>query len=129
MPIDYERDDVNRRVLITFQGEFHAPDVFAVIARYHAEDTWSYGLIWDTRRLTGTPTLADLRQFIRQDAQDRPGAGTRGPVAILATNPFVYGLACSYAALGRSKMTIGVFRDVEEADAWLTAQTIRSAAP
>ena len=128
MPIDYERDDVKRRVLITFQGEFQAPDVFAVIARYHAEDTWSYGLIWDTRRLTGTPTLADLRQFMRQDAQDHPGAGRRGPIAILATNPLVYGLACSYAALGRSKMTIRVFRDVEEADTWLTAQAIHTAA-
>ena len=124
MPIEYQRDDVKRRVVITFQGEFQADDVFAVIARYHTEDTWSYGLIWDTRRLTGTPTLADLRQFMRQDAQERPGVGRRGPVAILATNSFVYMLACSYAALGQSKMTIRVFRDFDEADTWLTAETI-----
>jgi hypothetical protein len=122
MPMEYERDDVRRRIVITFQGAFQAADVLAVMARYRAEDTWSYGLLWDTRNLTGTPTLADLRRFIQEDAPSRPDAGPRGPVAILATSPFVYGLACAYAALGRSKITIEVFRDWAEADQWLVGQ-------
>ena len=42
----------------------------------------------------------------------------RGPVAILTSDPAVYALACTYAALGRSTMTIEVFRDWTEADAW-----------
>jgi hypothetical protein len=31
-------------------------------------------------------------------------------------------MACSYAVLGRSTLTIEVFRDRDEADQWLTAQ-------
>jgi hypothetical protein len=117
----YERDDLRRRVVITLDA-FQAADVFAVIARYHTEDTWSYGLLWDVRNLSGTPTVTDLRAFMREDAASRPDAGPRGPVAVLASNAFVYGLACVYAALGRPKMTIEVFRDYHEADGWLAAK-------
>jgi hypothetical protein len=75
--------------------------------------------------MTGKPTLADLRHFMRQDAQPRPEAGRRGPVAVLAINSLVYILACSSAALAGSAMRIRLFRDFDEADTRLTAATIR----
>jgi hypothetical protein len=48
---------------------------------------------------------------------------TRGPVALLITDPVLYASACTYAALGRSKMRVSVFRELEEADLWLSAET------
>jgi hypothetical protein len=123
VPVRYERDDVRRRVVISLQGAFQAADVFPVIARYHTEDTWSYGLLWDVRDLSGTPTITDLRAIMREDAASRPDAGPRGPVAVLASGAFVYGLACVYAALGRPNMTIEVFRDYHDADRWLATHT------
>ena len=57
-------------------------------------------------------------------AELRQGEGPRGPVALLATARALYGRLCRYAALGRlTTLTIGVFRDLDEAEQWLTAQT------
>jgi hypothetical protein len=44
----------------------------------------------------------------------------RGPVAIVATDSVIYDRACAYAALGRSTLTIEVFRALDEAERWLT---------
>jgi hypothetical protein len=35
----------------------------------------------------------------------------------------MYGAACTYAALGRSKLTIRVSRDFDDAEQWLAAET------
>jgi hypothetical protein len=34
----------------------------------------------------------------------------------------LYGVACTYAALGHAKLPIQVFRDLDEADVWLAAE-------
>ena len=58
---------------------------------------------------------------MREAAELRQGEGPHGPVALLATNPTLYGRLCE--ALGRSTtLTIEVFRDRREAEQWLTAQ-------
>ena len=119
MPIRYERDDTRRRVMVTVQGTLE-PDALAVIERQRLDDAWSYGLLYDLRLMTGHLTIAELRPILSQASQRR--SEQRGPVAILATDPIVYNMACSYAALGRSTLTIEVFRDVSEAEQWLTAQ-------
>jgi hypothetical protein len=41
---------------------------------------------------------------------------------LLATDSAIYGRACTYAALVRATLTIGVFRDLDKAEEWLTAQ-------
>jgi hypothetical protein len=118
MPIRYERDDVRRRVVVTVQGPYDLPDFLAVIDRQRGDEAWTYGLLYDLRGMTDEPTIADLRASMSYAAQTRR---PRGPIAILATDPAVYGRACTYAALGRSTtLTIGVFRDRTEAEQWLT---------
>ena len=124
MPFDYERDDAQHRVVITFRGAFQASDGCAAIQRHHAEGVWTYGVLYDLRALTGHPTMADLRQFMTVDAP-APSAETRrrGPVAFVATDSDLYRNACSYAELGRGMVTIEVFRVRDEADRWLAAHT------
>ncbi len=119
MSIQYERDDARRRVKVTVQGTFEKSDMLAIIERQRAEDTWAFGLFVDMRLMTGRPTIEDLREVMGQATSQRRGEGRRGPVAILAIDPVLYSVACSYAALGRSKLTIEVFRDWNEADHWL----------
>jgi hypothetical protein len=46
----------------------------------------------------------------------------RGPLAIVATDPVIYGRACTYAALTHVTLTIEVFRDLDKAGEWLTTQ-------
>jgi hypothetical protein len=123
MPVRYERDDTRRRVVVTAQGAFLTSDMLTVIERQRADDAWSYGILYDLRRMTGRPTLAELRELMDQAASRRPAERPRGPVAILVTDPVLYSVACTYAALGHSKLTIQVFRDLDEADLWLAAET------
>jgi hypothetical protein len=123
MPVRYERDDARRRVVVTVEGAFETRDMFTVIARQRAEDTWSYGLLYDLRRMKGRPTFQELRDILSQAATPQANERRRGPVAVLATDPIVYGVACTYAALGREKLTVQVFRDVDDADRWLEAET------
>jgi hypothetical protein len=122
MPIRYELDDLRRRVVVTVEGPFQTEDILAIMARQRAEHTWTYGVLYDLRDMTGAPTVADLRQLISEAAGRLPGEGARGPVALLATDPTLYSRLCTYAALGRSNtMMIEVFRDGRDAEQWLTA--------
>jgi hypothetical protein len=117
MPIRYERDDARRRVAITIEGPFEPVDFLAVIERWRGEDIGAYGMLYDLRGMTGEPSIADLRQFMSQAAlTNRP----RGPLAIVAIDPVIYGRACTYATLGRATLTVQVFRARDEAEQWLT---------
>jgi hypothetical protein len=69
--------------------------------------------------MTERPTLVDLRQIAREAAARESDEGARGPVALLATDGAPYTTACVYAALQRSKLTIEVFRALDEAEHWL----------
>jgi hypothetical protein len=118
MQIRYERDDTRRRVMVTFQGGYEADEILALFERHRVEDDWSYGRLYDARHLTGTPTIEDLRRFLSLDTEHRP----HGPEAILTDDPMLYSVACMYAALGRSALSIQVFRDSGEAEKWLGVQ-------
>ena len=116
MPVRYERDDARRRIVVTMQGPYALPDFLAVIERQQVDHAWAYRALYDLRGMTGHPTSADLRQSMSLAAQaDQP----RGRVAVVTADPVMYRRACTYAALGRSMMTMEVFRDVDEAERWL----------
>jgi hypothetical protein len=119
MPIRAERDDARRRVLLTVEGAFQQGDVLANLAQRRTDDTWTYATLLDLRPMTERPSLADLRQISTEIATGESGAIPRGPFAILATDPAVYSLACAFAALRKSTLTIDVFRALDEAELWL----------
>ena len=118
LQIQYERDNARRRVTVTLRGEYQASEILALLERHRVENDWSDARLYDVRSLTGRPTVEELRLFARLDAEHRP----HGPEAILTRNPILYGLACTYAALGGSALRIEVFRDPDEAAQWLAAQ-------
>jgi hypothetical protein len=124
MTIRYERDDARRRVVVTIAAPFAIEDFLAVIERQRGDNAGAYGILYDLRAMTGAPSLADLGQAMNQAAQTHR---LRGPIAILATDPEVYGGARAYAALGHPTLTVGVFRDWDEAEQWLTAQAMEHA--
>jgi hypothetical protein len=122
MQIQYERDDTRQRVTVTLRGPYAASEILALFERHRVEDDWRYERIYDVRHVTGKPTLDELRQFMSLDAHHRP----HGPEAILTRDPILFALACAYAALGRSTLSIQVFRDLAEAEQWLAAQANES---
>ena len=124
MPVRYERDDARRRVVVTIQGAFQLDDILVIMERLRSEDTWAYGVLYDLRHVVGYPTMEDLQHKLAQ-AATREGEGPRGPVAFLATKPILYSRLCTYTALTRKTTgaAVEVFRDLDEADKWLTATT------
>ena len=118
MQVHYERDDTRRRVIVTLKGPYQTSEILALFERHRVEDDWRYQRLYDVRGLIGQPTVEELRLFSSMDTQHRP----HGPEAILTGDPIIYGLACAYAALGRSALSIQVFRDTDEAEQWLSAQ-------
>jgi hypothetical protein len=119
MPIRYERDDARRRVAVTVEGPFAVADFLAVMERQRDDGAWTYGMLSDLRGMTGEPAIDDLRQFMSEAARTTQ---PRGPLAIVATDPVIYGRACTYATLARATLTVEVFRNLDEAEAWLTAK-------
>jgi hypothetical protein len=126
MPLAYERDDVKRRVVATYRGPFQVADTIALFERQLKDGTWTYGLLVDTRAMTGRPTAADLREFMKMESGTDSEKRPRGPLAIVATDATIYSAACVYALMGRSKRKIEAFRDRNDADRWLSEQTIAS---
>jgi hypothetical protein len=123
VPVQYERDDVRRRVVIAVQGTFNTSDMLTVIAPQRSEGTWNYGTLFDLRRVAGRPTVAELRDLMSQASVHPIAAGRPGPIALLATGGSLYERLCTYAALTQGKLTIEVFRDLSDADHWLATHT------
>jgi hypothetical protein len=119
MPVSYERDDARQCVVATIEGPFQVDDILAIMARQRADRTWTYGILYDLLRMTGELTIADL-QLLSEAARGYLGQPSRGPVALLAIDPILHERLSTYAALARSTaLTIGVFRDKDEAEQWL----------
>jgi ribosomal protein L37AE/L43A len=125
-PIRYERDDASRRVVITITGPFNESEVRACVEQHRADGAWTYGVLYDLRRMTSEPTRETLAEFAAL-TKPRPGETPRGPVAVITMNPRMYSLACLYAAMVGAHSTVSIFRDRDEADAWLN-QSCQSAA-
>jgi hypothetical protein len=123
VPLFCERDDVKRRVKATATGPFQGADVFDLLKRQHEDGTWTYGVLYDTRDQTGSPTVDELRMFLKLGSETNSDLQPRGPMALLASDATLYRVACAYEVLGGSGRNIAVFRDRGDAEEWLTAHT------
>jgi hypothetical protein len=112
MPIRYERDEARRRVVVTVKGPFAVADFLAVLERQRVDGAWTYAMLYNLRGMTGESAIDDLRQFMSEAARTTQ---SRGPLAIVATDPVIYGRACTYATLSRATLTVEVFRNLNEA--------------
>ena len=64
MPIQYERDDDARRIVITTSGEVTFDEVLAVLDRQAADGAWSYSVLYDVRAGDNEPPLEDVRRLV-----------------------------------------------------------------
>jgi hypothetical protein len=122
MSLVHQRDDVNRRVVVTATGPFDSADLVDFLEGQREDGTWTYGVLHDTRGMSGYPTIEDLRTFITLHTEADPRQTPRGALALLWTDANVYAIACVSAALGGTQRPVEVFRDRDEAVTWLAAQ-------
>src|SRR3954452_11433843 len=130
MPITYERDDQRRRIIVTAAGTLTRDEMLAVVERQAREGTWGYGLLYDSRRMTNSGTAADVRVGLRHVEALSRTHGERGPVAFVTTMPASYDMIRLYSTLaGQRHQPVEVFRDVGDAERWLTIHTQPTTAP
>jgi hypothetical protein len=60
--------------------------------------------------------------YERRDDQTNSPFRARGPAAIVTTDDEMYRRACLYVAMSRPQPDSDVFRDVDEAEGWLTSR-------
>jgi hypothetical protein len=129
MPFDFKRDDDRRRVTVTIWGSISTEQDLEIIARFRREpELGRYGILYDAVGAIGTPTINDAKLYIDQELATL-GSLTRGPVAVLVSDPGIYNIACVYAALGHGTLNIQVFRNRDDAEHWLAKQSVDSKSP
>src|ERR1041385_372170 len=123
MPITYERDDKQRRIIVTTIGIVGLDDMLAVVDRQANEGTWKYGVLYDSRRVASVASQTDVRTGLRHGELLSRTHGKRGPVAFVTTMPAAYGMVRMYSTLsGQVQHAVEVFRDIGDAERWLASQ-------
>jgi hypothetical protein len=123
MPIDYARDDQQRRILLTATGTVTHGEVIAAIDRQLTEGTWTYGVLYDVRGDPALPKMSEVLDFIDYVRQLVTQHGRRGPVAVVTDMPANDRRARMYTTLSDpSRVTMASFSDIDEASRWLNVQ-------
>lgn len=123
MPITYERDDKQRRIVVTTIGIVGLDDMLAVVDRQANEGTWQYGILYDSRRVASVASQTDVRAGLRHVEVLSRTHGKRGPVAFVTTMPAAYGMVRMYSTLsGHVQQSVEVFREIGDAERWLASQ-------
>jgi hypothetical protein len=122
MPVDYERDDVRKRIRVKGQGDFRTEDVLEIFERMRAEGVWGYAVLYDLRQMTGNPSSIDVRRILDAARRPEPDGQRPGPIAVVNIDAGLYAKACMYAAMGPPS-PFRAFRDVTEAEAWLAGDS------
>lgn len=121
MPITVTRDDAKRRFTAVGEGVLTRQDITGFMAEHRVGAYRRYGLLFDLRGAEVRLSAADVRVFAEMRDPLRATEGDRGPVAIVATEPSVYGLVRMYESLAELRLlqVVRGFQSVDEAVAWL----------
>jgi hypothetical protein len=122
MGITYVVDHARRRVLTRAEGLLTLVDIAAHADAETRERSPSYQELFDATGATTDLTAEQVQAMVLrayQAFQKEP----IGEIAIVATEPVVFGLARMYAILCEQVgVTVEVFRTVAEAEQWLDSR-------
>jgi len=128
MPITVTRDDANRRFTAVGEGVLTADEIQGFMAKHRVGPYRPYSLLFDIRSAHLLLSAATVRGFADNRDPLLETDGPRGPVAILVTEPSVYGLVRMYETLAelRNLQPVRGFQTLEDAIAWLEFMTSTS---
>jgi hypothetical protein len=124
--IRYERDDVNRRIVVTVAGRITVDDCVEAIERQAREGTWKYAVIGVADEHL-PPVPEDVREIASHVERLNVIHGPRGPVAIVSANAPIYEAARMYAKVSRREQDVAIFRTIAEAESWSSLHSIPTA--
>ena len=121
MPIEYVLDHARQRLTIIGLDPVGEPDVVEWLERQAVDGAWAYGTLVDLRFVNWNPSTAEVRGFLHQIEILSATHGQRGPVAIVATQPVLFGMAHMYSALS-AEGRVEPFYELAESERWLAEQ-------
>jgi hypothetical protein len=121
MPIEYVLDRARQRLTIVGRDPVGELDVLSWLVRQAADDAWAFGTLVDLRLVAWNPTTEEIRRILGRIVTLSVTHGPRGPVAVAATQPALFGMAHMYSAL--SDQAVEAFYELAEAERWLDEQS------
>jgi len=118
------RDDARRRIFVTVVGVLGFVETVSRVSKQAEDGAWSYGVLYDLRRMTTSPTDEEWDQ-IASRVQSLNQAGDRGPIAIVGlANPLQVAAFAGYAdRLRGAGIDVALFDDTQAAEQWLDTRT------
>jgi hypothetical protein len=117
--MEYQRDDVRRRVTRTVSGHLSVAATLAYLERQAADGTWGYASLHDMRGVTSWMSFAQSAVMMNRGREIVRTLGRRGSVAIVVGNPALIPIGQTSAIVEHDIGRVGFFRDTETAEAWL----------
>jgi len=127
-PVDrfsYACDAEARIIRVVARQTLTVDDVVGIIDRQVAEGRWSFGILYDLRRVDAALSKQDAARVAEHANSMGAANGPRGPVALVASPQLVAARAV-YAIRTKRTMLVEVFWDPDEAQRWLTERLTRA---
>jgi hypothetical protein len=125
-PFTYERDDAHRRIRVRAQRTLDRDEFATILARQVDEKTWTYGVLYDLRRMATSAPPDDAQTLADRMVTALVELGPRGPVAVVAWSQDVIHTTKEYAASARrGGLRMQVFSTIADAERWLDEQEAR----
>jgi hypothetical protein len=120
MPLTWERDDARRLFMGRVIGVLTTEDALAAIPTRSGEYRL-YRMLFDMRGATTSVMGADVRHVVADLGAVISKDGPRGPVAIVADDPALFGMARMYATIcdHAGLDNVQVFNSLDKATRWL----------
>jgi hypothetical protein len=121
----YACDAGARIIRVVARQTLTVDEVVGIIDRQVAEGRWSFGMLYDLRRVEASLSKQDGARVAEHANSMGAANGPRGPVALVASTQMV-GARAVYAIRTRQTQQVEVFWDADEAQRWLTGRLLRT---
>jgi hypothetical protein len=122
MPLDYKRDDANRRVRLTVTEPFNLADLIAAVERQLGDGAWRYGVLIDARAPLSVSPTRDIQSYAARVSELVAAHGPRGPIAVISRDSKMIGGVKKYSLFVGKNETLELFWDLDDGQKWLDAR-------
>ena len=124
MSLEYQQDDLNRRITVTTSEPVTSEDLVELANRQAAGGAWSYGMLYDATAGHEPPDRDTIDRLVLQAGVLTTKHGRRGPIALVVRDPDLERMGKRYAALGElAALNARLFTRVREAEEWLRQES------
>jgi hypothetical protein len=129
MPIDYQRDDRRRLILVTLTDPFSFDELLGQTDRQWLEQTWAYAILYDARAIAHVTPAPGLQQLL--DRTHSVGGGRpRGPVGVaIPQRPEMFRCGLQLAKLSGRLGYLEVLLNEAQIEAWFARNAPRRGSP